>query len=132
MTVCVHHQSLVTRRPCVYLFRPPPLVSSQESSSQSEQSGARGENIRNKNRFPSSTNLGNLFISRGLYTEEGNLNININTPINRSPVSMFLSRWGIGMFLGSLISGGVSGGHLNPSVTVSRVYTLNPAPVMAT
>ena len=32
MTVRVHHRSLVTRKPCVYLFRPPPLVSSQESS----------------------------------------------------------------------------------------------------
>ena len=58
--------------------------------------------------------------------------MNINTPITPTPVTMSLSRWGIGMFLGSLVSGGVSGGHLNPSVTVSRVYTLNPAPVMAT
>ena len=32
MTVRVHHRSLVTRTSCVYLFRPPPLVSSQESS----------------------------------------------------------------------------------------------------
>ena len=58
--------------------------------------------------------------------------MNINTYISHSPVTMSLSRWGIGMFLGSLISGGVSGGHLNPSVTVSRVDTLNPAPIMAT
>ena len=60
------------------------------------------------------------------------MNINTNRPISHSLVSMSLSRWGIGMFLGSLVSGGVSGGHLNPSVTVSRVYTLNPVPVWAT
>ena len=39
------------------------------------------------------------------------------------------------MFLGSLVSGGVSGGHLNPSVTVSLTLLLpgrlNPTPPAA-
>ena len=28
-------------------------------------------------------------------------------------------RWGIGVMLGMLVSGGVSGGHLNPAITVA-------------
>ena len=28
-------------------------------------------------------------------------------------------RWGIGVMLGMMVSGGVSGGHLNPAITVA-------------
>ena len=33
-------------------------------------------------------------------------------------ISLSLS-WGIGVMLGMMVSGGVSGGHLNPAITVA-------------
>ena len=114
MTVRVHHRSLVTRKPCVYLFRPPPLV--RRADPQSEQSGGEEKTFGTKTDSQVPQIL-EICLFHGGFTPEGN--ININTPINYSPVAVSLSRWAIGMFLGSLVSGGVSGGHLNPSVTVS-------------
>jgi glycerol uptake facilitator-like aquaporin len=39
----------------------------------------------------------------------------------------FIRSWGIGVLLGVVVSGGVSGGHLNPAVSVA-VATLGKFP----
>ena len=33
--------------------------------------------------------------------------------------TMSLLRWGVGVTLGMMVSGGVSGGHINPAITVA-------------
>ena len=90
----------------------------RRAAPQSEQSGGEEKTFGTKTDSQVPQIL-EICLFHGGFTPEGN--ININTPITHSPVAVSLSRWAIGMFLGSLVSGGVSGGHLNPSVTVSLI-----------
>jgi glycerol uptake facilitator-like aquaporin len=54
--------------------------------------------------------------------------LNLQTyKIKQNIRTTFIRSWGIGVLLGVVVSGGVSGGHLNPAVSVA-VATLGKFP----